>query len=67
MVNTYKVVLCGKTGVGKTSIFHRMCGLTGLNYKQNACKTTKDHERQVTVEVEDTTVEVRQRVTMGFS
>lgn len=57
MVNTYKVVLCGKTGVGKTSIFHCVCGLP-LDSKQHVGKTIKDHERHVTVNVEDTTVEV---------
>lgn len=57
MVNTYKVVLCGKTGVGKTSLFQRMCGLP-LDCKKFG-QTRKDHERQVTVEVEGTTVEVK--------
>lgn len=36
MVNTYKVVLCGKTGVGKTSIFRRMCG-SDLDSPQKGC------------------------------
>lgn len=57
MVSTYKVVLCGKTGVGKTSLFQRMCGLP-LDCKKFG-KTTKDHERLVTVAVEGTTVEVK--------
>lgn len=57
MVNTYKVVLCGKTGVGKTSLFRCMCGLP-LECKKSG-KTTKDHECKVTVEVEDGTVEVK--------
>ena len=59
MVNTYKVVLCGKTGVGKTSIFNCVCGLPlDSTCKQHAGKTIKDHERLVTVNVEDKTVEV---------
>lgn len=58
MVHTYKVVLCGKTGVGKTSLFRRMCGLPLDNKKYG--KTTKNHERKVTVKVESgTTVEVK--------
>ena len=57
MANTYKVVLCGKTGVGKTSLFQRMCGLP-LECKKFG-KTTIDHERKVTVDVEDKTVEVK--------
>ena len=57
MANTYKAVLCGKTGVGKTSLFQRMCGLP-LNSKKFG-KTRNDHERKVTVEVEGETVEVK--------
>ncbi|KAL9975591.1 hypothetical protein ACROYT_G012769 [Oculina patagonica] len=58
MVNTYKVVLCGKTGVGKTSIFRRVCGLPLQDSKSRPSKTLKDHERKVTVEVDGTTVEL---------
>ena len=54
MVNTYKVVLCGKTGVGKTSIFQRMCGSEGtLKSGKAVQKTMMNHERQVIVKIDD--------------
>lgn len=54
MVNTYKVVLCGKTGVGKTSIFQRMCGSKGtLKSGKAVQKTMMNHERQVIVKIDD--------------
>lgn len=54
MVNTYKVVLCGKTGVGKTSIFQQMCGSTGSMKSGKAVqKTVMNHERQVSIKLED--------------
>ena len=57
MVNTYKVVLCGKTGVGKTSIFRRMCGSEVV---QGCARNTLDPaECNVPVEVEqETTIKV---------
>ena len=58
MVNTYKVVLCGKTGVGKTSIFQRMCGRSDLDCQQAVAKTTKNHECKITTGVGGTAVEV---------
>lgn len=64
MVNTYKVVLCGKTGVGKTSLFRCMCGKP-LECKKPG-KTTKDHECKVTVEAEDGTVELELWDTLGL-
>lgn len=54
MVNIYKVVLCGKTGVGKTSIFQRMCGSKGtLKSGKAVQKTMMNHERQVIVKIDD--------------
>lgn len=56
MVNTYKVVLCGKTGVGKTSIFRRMCG-SDLDSPQKGCarNTLDPVEYNVSVELEKET------------
>ena len=56
MVNTYKVVLCGKTGVGKTSIFRRMCG-SDLDSPQKGCarNTLDPVECNVSVELEKET------------
>ena len=56
MVSTYKVVLCGKTGVGKTSIFRRMCG-SDLDSPQKGCarNTLDPVECNVPVELEKET------------
>ena len=59
MVNKYKVVLCGKTGVGKTTIFRRLCGRSDLDGKQSRDKTTEDHECQITTDVDGETVKVQ--------
>lgn len=58
MVNTYKVVLCGKTGVGKTSIFRRMSGRSDLECQQTVARTTENHECKITTEVDGKAVEV---------
>ena len=58
MINSYKVVLCGKTGVGKTSIFKRITGKE-LNSKENQGKTMKEHECCVSVKVDNVDIEVR--------
>lgn len=57
MVNTYKVVLCGKTGVGKTSIFRRVCGFESV---QGCARNSLDlAECNVLVKVEqETTIKV---------
>ena len=60
MVSTYKVVLCGKTGVGKTSIFRRMCG-SDLESPQKGCarNTVDPVECNVPVELgKETTIKV---------
>ena len=56
MVKEYKVVLCGKTGVGKTTIFRRLCGK--LDLERSEAKSTMDHECKIRVKVEDEMVEV---------
>lgn len=54
MINTYKVVLCGKTGVGKTSIFQQMCGSAGSMKSGKAVqKTVMNHEREVIIKLQD--------------
>ena len=55
-VSTYKVVLCGKTGVGKTSIFRRMCG-SDLDSPWKGCarNTLDPVECNVSVELEKET------------
>ena len=52
MVKEYKVVLCGKTGVGKTTLFQ--C-LRGPSDQQR----TMDHECKITTTVGSETIEVR--------
>lgn len=60
MVNKiYKVVLCGKTGVGKTTIFKRLHGRSDVDCKQRRVKTTADHECQITTDVNGETVKVQ--------
>ena len=66
MVNTYKVVLCGKTGVGKTSIFRRMCGRTDLDCQQTVAKTTVNHECKIVTDVEGKAVEVGSNELLPF-
>ena len=56
MVKEYKVVLCGKTGVGKTTIFRRLCGK--LDLERSEAKSTMDHECKIRVKVEGEMVEV---------
>jgi len=60
MVSTYKVVLCGKTGVGKTSIFRRMCGSDLESPQKGGARNTLDPvECNVSVELEkETTIKV---------
>lgn len=52
MVKEYKVVLCGKTGVGKTTLFRCLRGRSDQQREM-------DHECKITTKVGSETVEVR--------
>lgn len=64
MVKEYKVVLCGKTGVGKTTIFRRLCGK--LDLERSEAKSTMDHECKIRVKVEGEMVELQLWDTLGL-
>lgn len=67
MVNKiYKVVLCGKTGVGKTTIFQRLHGRSDVVCKQRRVKTTADHECQIMTDVNGETVKLNLWDTLGL-
>lgn len=59
MVKEYKVVLCGKTGVGKTTLFQ--C-LRGPSDQQR----TMDHECKITTTVGSETIELQLWDTLGM-
>ena len=52
----YKVALCGKSGVGKTSIFRR---LRGDGFENDTSKFKHLAEEKIEVQVEEKTIVVR--------
>lgn len=55
----YKVSLCGKSGVGKTSIFRR---LRGDGFKEDTSKFDNLAEDKIKVRVQDKTIKVRKEL-----
>ena len=57
-LDVYKVALCGKSGVGKTSIFHRVLG---NGFKKNTLEFKLLPESKVEVQVKEKTIIVRNK------
>ena len=59
----YKVALCGKSGVGKTSIFRR---LRGDGFEIDTSKFQHLAEEKIEVQVEDKTIIVRKEFSVSY-
>ena len=59
----YKVALCGKSGVGKTSIFRR---LRGDGFEIDTSKFQHLAEEKIKVQVEDRTIIVRKEFSVSY-
>lgn len=62
-LDVYKVALCGKSGVGKTSIFHRVLG---NGFKKNTLEFKHLPESKVEVQVKEKTIIIHLWDTAGM-